>query len=308
MEKKNEIISFIIISYNRPGDTINVVKNILFFLNDLSGYQKEILVINNDSSIPYNEFESFLEDLSDTERKKVNYFPLKENLGVPKGRNFGMKEASGETMVFIDDDAEFLNKDTISITVEYFQKFEKTKNVKILAFREQVESTGNFNIPTKSKTRITQEEFFSPFYIGCGHAIKKDLIQNIGFYSETSLYGAEEYDLSYRTLNAGFRIFYTSKITVLHRKNPEGRAGNVQTARWMFENKIIIAYQYLPIIFIFSHLALWSGYFLKNSNFSFIELIKTYFHLPSLLKKFPRRPISRATLRYIRSIEGRLWY
>ena len=77
----NNIFSFIIISYNRAQDTIDAVKNVLS-LENVVGWQKEIIVLNNASTTDYSIFESYLNQLSVEEKSLVNYINHDKNLGV----------------------------------------------------------------------------------------------------------------------------------------------------------------------------------------------------------------------------------
>ena len=55
----NEIFSFLIISFNRAEDTIDAVKNVLQ-LDNVNGWTKEIIVLNNGSTQDYCIFQNYL--------------------------------------------------------------------------------------------------------------------------------------------------------------------------------------------------------------------------------------------------------
>ncbi len=303
-----QIFSFIIITYNRPEETVDVIDNILFHVNEVSGITKEIIVINNDSDVDYKLVRDYIEKLPEDRRQQVRYHLADDNLGVPKGRNLGIRMAKGETMLFIDDDAVFIEKDVIEKTIDIFQRFESTDNVKIIAFREQNYYSKKYFISTKNKERQSLKEFLTTYYIGCGHVIKKEVIDKVGYYIESFQYANEEYDLAYKTLDAGFRIFYTSEVTVLHKKSPKGRASNLMMAKWQYENKMIIAYKYLPVFYVFTHWIMWSIYFFYHSKGNIWVWLKSTWSLPKKMRIHPRKVISKDTIRYFKKVKGRLTY
>ncbi len=304
----NQIFSFVIITYNRPEETIDVVDNILFHVNDVEGISKEIIVINNDSDVDYNDFTAYLNKLSSDQQNKVRYHLAEENLGVPRGRNLGISMARGETMIFIDDDAVFIESDVIEKTIDIFNRFEDSHNVKIIAYREQNFYSKEYSISTKNKHLSKQKEFFTNYYIGCGHVIKKEVIDKVGYYIESFQYANEEYDMAFKSLDAGYRIYYTSDITVLHKKSPKGRASTLMLAKWQYENKMIIAYKYLPIWYMFTHWIMWTLYFMYHSKLNIWVWLQSTWSLPGKMKPHPRKVLSKETIRYIKKVKGRLTF
>ena len=301
-----QIFSFVIITYNRIEETIDAVDNILNHVNEVDGITKEIIIINNNSDVDYRDFTNFLDNLPPQQKKKVRYHLADENLGVPRGRNLGIRMASGETMIFIDDDATFIEPNVIEMTLDIFERYEKSHNVKIIAFREQNYYSKKYSISTKNKEREKQKEFFTNYYIGCGHVIKKEVINKVGFYIESFQYANEEYDLAFKSLDAGFRIFYTSNVTVSHKKSPKGRASNLTMAKWQYENKMIIAYKYLPDIYVFTHFIMWSLYFLYHSKMNIWIWMKSTWSLPKKMKLHQRNIISQRTIKHIKEVKGKI--
>ena len=51
--------SFIILSYNRPQETIEAVDNVINFLDTPEGCFKEIVIVNNNSSVDYTVCEQY---------------------------------------------------------------------------------------------------------------------------------------------------------------------------------------------------------------------------------------------------------
>lgn len=302
-----QTVSFIIISYNRPLDTIAAVKSILQ-LNQAPGYQKDIVVINNGSTANYEPFTHFINTLPPNQKEWVNYVPNPTNLGVAQGRNLGVQLAKGDLLIFIDDDAEFEKPDALTIALSLLAEHEQKNGVKILAFREYRTTTGEYYIASKNKQRAQLPQFLTNYYVGSGHLIKREVFNTVGYYTTEFFYGMEEYDLAYKALNAGFRILYTAQITVLHKKSPDGRQATQTLTRWNLENKTVVAYKYLPWLYVCTHLIFWSGYFLYTSGFKIGSLFTAFINIYQKIGRTTRTPVSASTLAYIQSVKGRLWY
>nr|HMS51738.1 glycosyltransferase [Chitinophagales bacterium] len=279
----------------------------------------EIIIINNGSTSSYDNFETYLNELPSLQRNLVNYINSAENLGVARGRNLGITLAKGYYLVFIDDDALFQEKQAPKIILEIFNQHNSPKHEHeqqqlsyngngILALREDRTPTHEYYIATKNKQLAKQPQFFTNFFVGSGHVVKKEVFEKVGLYPETIFYGMEEYDLAYKTINAGYAILYSAAITVLHQKSPNGREAETKLTQWNLENKTVIAYKYLPIIYTFSHFIAWSGYFLRQSNFNVVQWWQAFKNTLTKLKQTKRQPISKKALAYIKQVKGRLWY
>ncbi|NNC95218.1 MAG: glycosyltransferase family 2 protein [Chitinophagales bacterium] len=306
MSGNPKIFSFVIISFNRPQETIEVVQNILEIEN-VDGFSKEILVINNGSEKSYGSFEAYLDNLNHEDRQKVIYIDHPENTGVAGGRNIGIKKATGNYLFFIDDDAEFEENFVLPFTLEKFKEYEKD-NVKLIGFVVKNYYDGSLDLPVKDKSKAREKEFLNNLFWGGAHVIKKEVFDDVGLYTDEFFYGMEEYDLAYKTLDAGYRILFTSSINVLHKVSPEGREPERTKFRRMLENKVLVAYKYLPKRYVLSHLFMWSFFYLYKSKGHITGFIKIFTSLKERSKNTERNVISKETIKYIRSVKGRLWY
>ena len=298
------IFSFIIISFNRPQETIEVVQNLLE-IDNVDGYTKEIIVINNGSPKSYQIFDDYLYKLNESDRALVNYIDHPENTGVSGGRNLGIQNASGENLIFIDDDAEFEGMNVLPLILQKFKDYEKD-NVKLIGFLGKNYFDGELDAPVKNKSKLQEKEFLNNLFWGFGHVIKKEVFDKVGLYTNEFFYGMEEYDLCYKAMDEGFRILYTSEIVVLHKVSPEGREPNKTKYRRMLENKFLVAYKYLPMYYVMTHFIMWSSFYLWKSKGDIIGYSKVFPSLRKRLKTTKRKQISSETLNYIKSVKGRL--
>lgn len=303
----NDIFSFVIISFNRAEDTVDAVKNVLQ-LDHVDGWSKEIVVLNNGSTQDYSVFQKYLDTLSAEERKLVNYINHPTNLGVAGGRNLCIREATGKYLLFMDDDSEITNLDVIQKVLDLYKKYEKEK-LAIVGFLGQNPFSGKFDMPLKDPRLIEgKQEVFYNLFFGYGHVFPKALIEETGYYQEDFFYGMEEYDLSYAAVKAGYSILFTKDILAIHKQNPNGREpGNITQARF-FENKMIVVYKHLPMLYVISHFIFWSGYFLFKSKFAISLYFKSVFSMFKRMKVARREVINGNGMQYLRKVKARLLY
>jgi GT2 family glycosyltransferase len=118
----------------------------------------------------------------------------------------------------------------------------------------------------------------------------------------------EEYDLSYRILNKGYKIVYSDAITMLHKESPLGRTPNWQKLQMMWVNKSTVAWRYLPFIYFLSTAFLWSYQYLKESNFYLAGFFSGWKKIGAIPLKQSRMQISSTTISYLKQLKARLWY
>ena len=303
----NDFFSFIIISFNRAEDTIDAVKNVMQ-LDNVSGWSKEIVVLNNGSTQDYSAFQNYLDTLSLNERSIINYINHPENLGVAGGRNLCIREAKGKYLLFMDDDSEIANKDVIQKALDLYQKYSSEK-LAIIGFVGKNPYTEKYDMPLKNPELIKdKQEVFYNLFFGYGHVFPKSLIEQTGYYPEDFFYGMEEYDLSYATIKAGFSILFTKDILVIHKQNPNGREPSITTYARMFENKMIVVYKHLPMVYVYTHFIMWSCFFLYKSRLSLSIYFKTIKSMIRRMRQSHRVVMNTEGMNYLHKVGARLTY
>jgi len=301
------VFSFIIISYNRVADTIDAVKNVLA-LDDVDGWQKEIIVLNNGSTTDYSLFTDYLSSLPDKDKSRIYYINHPQNLGVAGGRNACIKVATGKYLLFMDDDAEIVQTNVISFVLNKFHQY-AAENLAIIGFMGKNPFTGKTETPLKNPTLIeNKKEVFYNLFFGYGHVFPKALIEKTGFYQDDFFYGMEEYDLCYAAIKAGYSILFTQEILVLHKQNPDGREPNKTTYARMFSNKMVVVYKHLPMLYVGTHFMMWSLFFLKKSKFDLRLYFNTVSSIFKRLQQTPRQVMNKSGMHYLKKVGARLWY
>lgn len=301
--------SILVITYNRPDD-------LLLLLQNIAGQQQatdlleSVIIINNASTVSYDAVTAYIAAHPGI---PFQYIFSDENLGVARGRNKAVALAKAPILITLDDDAFFRDTDgLVQINKLFASDYAREHHIGVYCFKVFYGSTGELQTTAFPHKKIDQyrnkERFLTSYFIGCGHAIRKEVYQLAGIYPVDFFYGMEEYDLGYRILDLGYRMAYDSSVSIIHNESPAGRTPHAQKMQMMWVNKSKVAYRYLPRKYFISTAIMWSLFFLKKTSFNwklFFEGWKKIWQIPGHETKYT---ISRETLAYIKSVEGRLWY
>lgn len=302
-------LSFIIITYNRPEDTLELLYNISS-LNRANELLEDIIVLNNASTANYNEVKEYIED---NDHLPFIYLDAPSNLGVTKGRNYALQFAKGDICIFLDDDAILENKTALeNVLTSFEQPGMDGRPVAIVSFKVLYYDNHEMQVnalPHKQFEKYKDKHtFFTYYFAGGAHAIKRCVLTEVGNLPEEFFYGMEEYDLSYRIINNGYCIKYDDSIVMLHKESPLGRKPKSDKLRMMWVNKAKVAYRYLPIHFFYSTAIMWSIQYLKETGFNFKGFFIGWREIFGITKKEKRTLINHKSIIYLKDVEARLWY
>ncbi len=298
-------IAIIIITYDRPDDMLALAKNIVG-LEQKQTFLKEVIIVNNNSTKDYSIVTEFIEN-----HKEVNfkYIASSENLGVSKGRNFAIGQATAPLLLMLDDDCELAEENALQTIHDLFSSKPKTGiiSLKVEYFQNRQMQKNAF--PHKKIEKYKSYSQFETYYFAGGaHIVRKAVMDEVGYNPENFFYGMEEYDLSYRILNAGYTIEYNAGVTMLHKESPEGRQANNEKLKGMWLNKSIVTYTYLPIGYFITTSVLWSLLYIVKSNLDLIGFFKNWGRIIKIPGQVKRTPLKNTTLQYLNKVEARLWY
>ena len=298
-------IAIIIITYNRPADMLALAMNIEK-LSSKKELLEEIIIVNNNSTESYDAVKSFIQENPSTPFKLIE---SKENLGVSRGRNFAIDQSKAPILVLIDDDAEFQDTDALKRINEAVieNPLAGILAMKILYFQNSQFQLNAF--PHKSFEKRKHLQSFETYYFaGCGNIIVKEAFDIAGPFPTDFFYGMEEYDLSYRILDAGYTIKYIADIVLLHKESPEGRQTKSDKLRGMWVNKTKVAWRYLPMPCYFTTAIMWSIFFLLNSKFDLIGFIIGWLAIVTIPFKEKRNKVNKLSEEYLNKVEARILY
>lgn len=188
-------VSVLIGSRNRIEVLIRCLKSVL-----AQSYPDfEVLVLDDASDEPFCQA---LTDYFKDPRLKCLRSGVQ--LGVAGGRNRLMKEATGDILCIIDDDAIFEDSSALTRFVNAFSMDEKIGIVACKVIDHRPNGI-DLCVPFPKRWRrrrpnITEQVQFVSYYLGGCHAIRKRVLELCGMYTDDLVFGEEELDLSYRVL------------------------------------------------------------------------------------------------------------
>ncbi len=300
--------AFIIITYNRPADLLELLKNIAG-LDRAHVLIQEVIIVNNASTEDYSEVKEYI---SATPNMPFKYFDAPENLGVAKGRNFALQKSSAPFCIMIDDDAVLENRNCLTNLLEEFNRNDSDREKAIVSFKVLYYDNSQMQrsaFPHKRFNRYRKyRTFLTYYYAGGAHAILRSALDKVGFYPDDFFYGMEEYDLSYRLLEAGYSISYSERIVMLHKESPLGRKPKKEKVKMMWVNKSKVAYRYLPLQYFYSTAFMWSMEYLGKTGFDIWGFMRGWGEIIAIPSNEKRTPVSDETLDYLGRVKARLWY
>jgi hypothetical protein len=174
------------------------------------------------------------------------------NLGVPGGRDAGVKATDHPIIAFLDDDA--IASPGLSATIA--SAFEANPDLGAVATR-LVDEHGDVtrrHVP-RFGGRYSEASTDATLFIGAGHAIRRTAYVEAGGYWPDLVYGHEEIELSWRLIDRGWRVRYLHEAVVVHPRAEIGR--HEHGWRLTGRNRVMIARRSLPWPIASVHVVAW---------------------------------------------------
>lgn len=210
-------ISIIILNYNEPELTVRCLKS----LEKVSYKEYEIILVDNGSREDITKFVS-------TKTKNIKIIKNKDNLGYAEGNNVGYKQAKGDLILFLNNDA-IVEKNFLQPLVDNLLSDEAIAAVqpKILQYpkKELIDSVGSYFINTgflyhfghnKKDQKKYQKEAAIFSMKGACMLFKKSVLEKIGVFDKDYFAYFEETDLCHRVWLSGYTIMYTPSSVIYH--------------------------------------------------------------------------------------------
>lgn len=185
---------------------------------------------------------------------------LPENLGIPGGRNAGvrwLRENGGvDVVVVLDDDGLLPRTDTLRLVREAFVENPRLGVVSFrivdeegLSQRRHVPRLGGAG-PALSGPVTT--------FLGGAHTIRMDVIDQVGEFPAQFFYAHEETDFAWRALDAGWEIDYRADLVLRHPRTEASR--HAVYYRNTGRNRVWLAKRHLPAVLVPIYLTTWAAY------------------------------------------------
>lgn len=242
------MISIIIVNYNTKEllkKCVESVKN--------TCRNAEIIVVDNASTDGSSEVIKAL---------GVKYVLLKENLGFSKANNIGIKEATGEAILFLNPDTVVLGK-TLDRCFEFLQKNQDTGAVgcKVVLAEGGMDKACKRKFPTPFNSFCTLSKISKVFprlgynltyfddngvyevdcLVGAFMMCSRKAIEVTGGFDEDFFMYGEDIDLCLRIKKAGLKIWYLGDVEIIHVKGAVGKRS--KKAKEAFYDSMSIYYK-----------------------------------------------------------------
>jgi len=227
-------LSIIIVSWNTCELTLKCVKSVFKYLENINF---NIYIVDNNSS-----------DNTVVELEKLNYKNLyiiknKNNLGFAKANNQAIKQATGDFILLLNPDTEFID-DSIIKLIDFAETDSKIGIVgpKLLNSDKTLQRSCR-RFPKLIDQIFIQLKFYNFFpnkisaikkyfmldfdhneirevdqIMGAAMLIKRQVFDNIGFLDEKFWLVFEEVDFCKRAKDAGWKIYFYPDCQIIHHK------------------------------------------------------------------------------------------
>ena len=213
------LVSFVLATHNRRDITLHTVRQV--FGPGRPAGPFEVIVVDNAST----------DGTVDAIRSACP-----DAVVLAEGRNLGscakalgVERATGQYIVFLDDDSHPW-PGSVDRMIEHFNA---DPRLGAAAFR--------VHLPDGREECSALPNVF----VGCGVGFRAEAVREVGGLDLGFFMQAEEYDLAFRLVNAGWRVETFADLHVDHLKTPRARRSG-RTVFYDTRNNLLIAARYLP--------------------------------------------------------------
>jgi GT2 family glycosyltransferase len=216
------LISIVVPLYNTP---------ISYFLEMLDSvmqqsYQNWELVLVN-ASDKKEELSVTLGAITDS---RVRVITLEENRGIVANTNVGIQEAHGEFVAFLDHD-DIIEPDAV---FEYVRAMNAHADCDLLYCDEDSINESGLHVNAHFKSDFNLDLLYSHNYITHFLMIRKALIEEVGMSPEY-VNGAQDYDLTLRSVEKARRVHHISKVLYHWRIHAQSTSVNADSKPYAHE-------------------------------------------------------------------------
>jgi GT2 family glycosyltransferase len=180
---------------------------------------------------------------------------LAENAGVAGGRNAGLRESTGDVVLFLDDDGWYPEPAALGEHVS--ARFAAEPRLAVLSFRVLDPEGGagaRWHVPRLRVGDPARSSVVTTF-AGGACAIRRSAFLEAGGLPDAFFFGHEETDLSWKLIELGYRIEYDGAAVMCH--PPVKNARHATWYRSEARNRVWLARRNLPWPVALWYLADW---------------------------------------------------
>lgn len=216
MSGKNCLVSIIVTTYNRADMLGDALKSLIAL--EIDGHIfYEILVIDDASTDYTGDVVESIRCISDV---PIRYY-IEDGKGVARARNRGIKETSGEWVVFFDDDqiAEICWLKELLAATEKIGTLCVGGQVRLLFPEKNSAELPEFCRGLLGETHHgnSLKKFTNKILPATNNVmINRTIFNTIGFFNESMIHGSEDAEFFRRTREAGFEMWYAPNALIYH--------------------------------------------------------------------------------------------
>lgn len=213
----NAGVSYIVITFNRREGLLKNLRAI--YANDRSA---DVWVVDNASA----------DGTADAVRAffpRARLIVLDKNLGMP-ARNVALKRITAPFAVLLDDDSRPTG-DAVARSVAHLREYPDVAAV-----------VGRVELPTGE----VEAPAMPAVLLGGASCVRVAALRDVGYFPDDFFRQAEEYDLSARLWNAGYRVERFEDVVFLHDKTPAPGRASATVLSLDLKHNLIVAARYLP--------------------------------------------------------------
>ena len=211
-------IDIVIVTYNAKKTLKRCVKSIREHTGSLP---YKLIIVDNNSTDGTSDFLNKCGD-------DIKIISNKKNLGFSGGANIAIKSTSNKYIAFVDDDAE-VTKDWLK---KLYKKINESPDIGIVGCKIALPK----KIICSAETYLADGQCWA---VGCGEKdkgqrdyvkdvdsvsgacwlMRRNIVKKIGLYDE-QFFPCQFEDLDYclRARQAGFRVMYNGKVSIIHHR------------------------------------------------------------------------------------------
>jgi GT2 family glycosyltransferase len=224
-------VTFLLSTFNRRNTLLTILEK-LKSLGNSADFISETIVVDNASS-------DGTADAVAGEFPSVHLVRQKKNRGAC-AKNAGLAEASGEYIVFLDDDS-YPDVQSIRRMIEHFRDDPRL-------------GAAVFDVVLPNGQRECSA--FPAVCIGCGTGFRREALLAVKGLPDDFFMQAEEYDLSLRILDAGWDVRRFEDIRVHHLKTAHARQP-ARTTRLDTRNNLLVIARRFPRKWVWPYAVDW---------------------------------------------------
>lgn len=253
-------LSIVIPTLGREKELRNLLESIK---SNIRNVNYEVIIVDQNFSSLLDDIVKYFSEFYTIKHRKVNF------RGLSRAKNYGLEESSGETIIFMDDDAEIL-PGSIDLALNFLDYNPKIDAIcGRMVDRDYNDSVKKF---CKEKGLLSINNFEDKF-IESSMMFRTLSLDNYRFDEKLgcgTFHGAEEgYDLIYRLLLQGNKIWFDPHIIYYHPQTISTKTSDAEIRRVFsyrcgyaalckkhsfkrkYYSRLIKIFLYIPFLFLF---------------------------------------------------------